>query len=234
MSAVFNLTRDQVIKMALQVCGALSRGASPNSDDITDCSLFLGALLKFWSTQKGFNAWNYATLNWNCVANQPSYTMGESAADVITVRPLKIPQAWTVGVSNDIQSLVSKARNDFNLLSPRNSQGPATAYYYDPQLTRGIFNVWSVPTDTTRSFRATIVKPIDDVLLAGDNFNVPQEGLLALVWGLAELVMPVYGVEEMTQRRIETNAPRFLDAYMDFNQEDASIVFQPMPTFSPR
>lgn len=228
MSATFNLTRDTVIKMALQTCGALSRGQTPNSDDITDCSNFLGAMLKYWSVEKGFNAWSYATLSWPTVVGKLSYTIGEAGADITSVRPLKIAQAWTVATSGgSIQPLVSMTRQEFNLLSPRNSPGPTTSYYYDAQLTRGIFNVWSVPTDTTRSFSATIVRPIDDITTGGSNFDVPQEGLLALVWGLAELVMPMYGTEEMTQRRIETNAPKFLASYMDFNQEDGSIYFQP-------
>lgn len=228
MSATFNLTRDQVIKMSLQVCGKLGSTQSPSSTDITDCSLFLGALLKFWSTQKGFDAWCYQTINWACVANKISYTIGEAGADVINVRPLKIAQGWTVATSGgDIQPLVPSTREQFNRLSPRTSEGPTTTYYYDPQLTRGIYHVWPVPTDTTRSFYASIVRPINDILLAGDNFDLPQEGLLAVVWGLAELIMPMYGVEEMTQRRIEKNAPIFLEAFTSFNEEDGSVFFQP-------
>lgn len=227
MTATFNLSRDQVIKMAMQVIGALSRGQSPDATDLSDCSLFLGAMIKQWSVEKGFNAWCYENISWPCVAAQPSYTIGESAANVTNERPLKIAQAWTVGVSGDIQPLTQQTREQFNRLSPRNAPGPTTCYYYDPQLIRGIFNIWPVPTDTSRSFTASIIRPIGDIVAGGDTFDVPQEGLLALVWGLAELIMPVYGTEEMTQRRIEKNAPRFLEGYMDFNQEDGSIIFQP-------
>lgn len=226
MSATFSITRDQLIKASMQICGAIAASEAPSTTDLTDCSLMLGAMLKYWNTN-GFEAWCYQTLNWPCVANQSQYTIGEVGANVTNTRPLRIAQAWTVSSSGDIQPLVRQTRDEFNRLSPRLSPGPSNTFYYDQQIPLGIFNPWPVPNNTERTFYASIQRPINDITTGAGTFDIPQEGYLALIWGLAELIMPSYGTEENTQRRIEKNAPKFLQVFTDFWDEDGSVYFQP-------
>lgn len=226
MSAIFSVTRDEVIKAAMQECQALARGQSPQAGDITDCALRLGAMLKFWNTN-GFQAWCYQTLSFPSVANQLSYTIGESGANVTNVRPLRVTQVWTKDSNDLVQPLVINTRQQFNMQSPSNAPGPATSAYYDPQLGRGVFYPWPIPTDTTRTFYLNIQRPINDITTGGGTFDIPQEGYLALVYGLAELIMGIYGTETNEQKRIEKMAARYLVVFSDFADEDGSVFFQP-------
>lgn len=228
-NALFQITRDQVITGAMQLTGELAKLETPDAQSIIDYTIFLQAMLKFWDVN-GYKTWLYQTVQFNCVANKSSYTIG-SGGDVGTIdRPTRIPQAFTMDSSGNKNPLIKYSKQQFENLTPNNQPGPANAYFYDLQLLLGVFKPWPVPTDTSRTYNIVLARPIADIAASGTaTFDIPQEGFLALIWGLAEQIGPINGCEEKALTRIERKAPIYLDAFMDFSEEDDSVLFQPNP-----
>lgn len=227
MPAVYSLTRDVMITATLQQCGALAKGDAPDATDISDCLVYLQSMLKYWDTQ-GKKAYCYLTADIPCIAAQASYTIG-AGGNVATIdRPIAITYAYTINPTTlGKQPLRPLTKQEFEMLSPRSQPGPSNGYFYDAQINLGVFYPWPVPIDTSQNFTIVAQRPLADVVNNSVAvFDVPQEAYLALIFGLAELVGPIYGVEDKTQNKIDAKAARFLDSYMNFAEEDGSIYFQ--------
>lgn len=226
-TSTFSVTRDDVNSAALRLCGALAQGQTATTEDLSNCTLALNVMLKFWITQ-GYKAWLYRTITFAAVAGKASYTIGPAGADVTTDRPVRIPQGYTIDANNNKLPIIIVPRQQFELLTPSTQPGPTNTGYYDPQLGAGVFYPWPIPTDTSRSFVLLEQRPINDISASSgtDTFDIPQEWYMAIKWGLAEQIMLEYGTPEGTMRRIEQKAAIYLTQASDWNEEDASVFFQ--------
>lgn len=79
----FSVTRDSIIKKALQLLGVLSEGEDPNSDQITDMSISLNSLIKAWQAEQ-LNLFAVSRLYLFPKKNQHEYQVGTGASDHIT------------------------------------------------------------------------------------------------------------------------------------------------------
>lgn len=234
MSATLSITRDEVIKAAMQVCQALAKGQSPDATDLADFSVFLNAMLKLWNTQ-GYKAWLWQTLIIPCVANKVSYTIGEAAADFTAPKPLRVLQAYTTDANGNKTPLQFMERANWESLTPKNAPGVCNSFYYDPMVDgpgglathKGTFYPWLVPTDTSQTFNLVVMRPIEDILTGAGTFDIPSEAYLALIWGLAEQIGSLCGTSDGQLRRIEGKAAEYRDTALNFWEEDGSVFFQP-------
>jgi hypothetical protein len=228
MTAFLQVTRDQMITMALRQTGALAKGEVADADDLADCALPLNMLLKYWHTEMGYQPMYMSQVSFASVAGTQSYTLGPSGTVVVaTGRPIRIPEGWTQDSNGDKLPITFLSEQEFNLLTPRNSPGIPINAYYKPNDPNGTLEIWQVPTDTSRTFYLTVQGQLQDLTNGASVIGVRNETLLAVMWGLAEQVMGMYGTPETTQRRIEKNAPIFLNAAMAFLEEESSVKFQP-------
>lgn len=225
-NATFSISSNQCITGALQQLGVLAKGEVADSNDLADCLVFLQAMLKFWDTQ-GKKAWLYQTIQFSCVPNKASYVIG-NGGDLAYDRPIAITQAYSIDGNQNKQPLIQLSKQQFEMLTPSNAPGPAVNFFYDAVLPAGVFYMWQVPTDNSRAYGIVVQRPIADLLNSGAaTFDVPQEGYLALIFGLAALVGRMYGVEEKTLATVRTDAATFLEVFTSFAEEEASITFQP-------
>src|SRR6478735_9210017 len=123
-NALFNITRLQVIKGAMQACGALAKGQDPDSIDIADCLVFLQAMLKLWDVE-GKKAYLYQTISFPTVGGQLSYTMG-NGGHVAIDRPVDIPIAYTQNTTTGAKQPMTKySKQQYEMLTPSGQPGPA-------------------------------------------------------------------------------------------------------------
>lgn len=230
MSATFKITKIQVITGALQLCQVLAEGETPSPQKSTDCTVFLQAMLKSWD-KKGWQAHLYQTINWTSIAAHNPYTIGEGGGvDVTNVRPTRVPQAYTRSTSGNDVPLMLLTRQQWERLTPKSSSGPPNSFYYDAQLDTGLFYAWPVNPDTSLTFFALIERPISDIAAAdASTFDIPQEGYLALIWGLADQIKLIMGCPVDVRREIAATAPAMIDTYISEEEEDGSVYFQPSP-----
>lgn len=229
MTTTFSVTKDDVVKAAMQLGNLLAEGQSPSATQTTDATVFLQAMLKFWAV-KGLKPWVYNTINF-ASTGAASYTIGPSGV-VTPDRPLRVLQGWWRDPNgfDTPMSLLEKQRWDRT--TPKSQAGLPNSFFYDAKIPNGVYYPWPVPTALASSgvtFYLSIQKHIEDLAAAGGStFDIPQTWYLALIYGLAEFMIP-WGVEERTARRIEKKAPDFLEAAADFTEEEGSSYFQPNP-----
>ncbi len=144
-------------------------------------------------------------------------------------RPLKIIDVQRRDESTspiDIPvNLLSRAR--YYDLSNKTETGRVVDYYYDPQLTAGDFYPWLTPEDSSDRLIITFRRTLEDFDAATDNPDFPQEWFDALAYNLAVRVAHKYSVALSIKRDLEKDAAIKLAEVEGFDNEDASIFFQP-------
>src|SRR5271157_2388727 len=128
------LTRDEVIKDALQDLRVLQDGASPSAGDLQDGARKLNYLLKLWPT-KGLLLWCRDTLIIPCVASQTSYTIGPVGANLISYRPLRGLDGTfvrqNIGGNNYDTPLIMLSRLEYEQQTFKGSLGIPNSWYYN-------------------------------------------------------------------------------------------------------
>ncbi len=186
------------------------------------------------------------TLHWSTVASKSSSAVVINAAldddaaagnAVFTyttkiVRPLKIIDARlrNIASGNDTSLAPMLARLDYQQLPNKTQTGTINQAFYDPQLSLGYIYLWSPPSAVTDLVPFTWHRPIQDFDAAGDNPDLPQEWIDALVYNLALMMAPEY---DTPRDKIDgpfgigAMAVKYLDDVAGFDREAESVLFQP-------
>lgn len=81
--ATYCVTRDQIIRSALRVCGVISDSGVPSSDDYTSVSEALNMLVKALATRPGQRLWTIREMAIPMVANNGRYLLRGTAASIV-------------------------------------------------------------------------------------------------------------------------------------------------------
>lgn len=179
-----------------------------------------------WTTVNGAPAGNVVTLTTPLTGAAAAGNKVYSYQTKL-MRPLRVLDAlYRQTAGNDIPVRII-SREEYNRFGLKTSQGTSIQAYYDPQVNSGFFSFYPVPSDSVGQMYIEFQRPIDDFVNSTDDFDLPQEWGEAIVWNLAMRLIPDYRVPELTANRIERLAGKFLKEVTDWDQEQASIYFQP-------
>ena len=92
MTAIYSITRNQVINGALRVLGVIGSGDQPTPEDVDNCSQALNLYIKQLQV-KGLPLWKTEDLQVPMVVGQTVYAIGPTG-DVVTTRPLRVVMAF--------------------------------------------------------------------------------------------------------------------------------------------
>lgn len=225
--STYELSRDNIIAAAMRKIGALSRGQSPDSEDLSNAQIALNSLIALFQTL-GMPLWARAEYSITLVASQRDYTIG-SGQTINTDFPLRIYKA---NLSNSDGSAVPEvnpmARADFMLLNT-STIGTPVNYTYQPKVNLGVLSLWPKPDATavsTYTLKLTYQRPFYGFTSASETPDFPQEWQLALTYGLADLLAPEYGVPLLDRQVLSKQAKDFLDKALDGGAEETSMFFQ--------
>jgi hypothetical protein len=221
-TTIFELTRDNIIAAAMRKCGALAQGQSPTAEDLTNGMQALNALVSEFQTL-GMPLWKRTQYSLALIASTVSYTIGVGQT-TNTAFPLKIQSAVIRDSSGSAQEVTQLARTEFNLLNT-SSTGKPVQFTYQPFVNYGVLKVWPSP-DQAYTMEITYSKPVDGYTAATETPDFPQEWQNALIYGLAALLAPEYGVPINDRNDIRKQAETHLNIAQDFNFENASIFMQ--------
>lgn len=148
------------------------------------------------------------------------------------MRPLMLlDDAFVRQTSSNADSPMSQySRHEYERLGNKTSQGQPHSFYYDPQLDNGVIRVYPAPNSaTTYTMRFTGQLPLQDVNLANENVDFPQEWFQALKWGLANETSIAAGLPEALIDRIEKRAVQYLEEMSEWDgrQDNTSVQFAP-------
>lgn len=238
-TTAFIVTRDDIIKAALQQINALKGASSPVANDNTVASMGLNMIVKNLAI-KGLLLWCYQTSSNALAVSTGSYEIGPTASATFNIaRPLRILQAWQQDSNNLRTPLIQLARNDFYMLSPSNQSGIPTNFYYDPKVipnststsvpNTGTINVWPITNITGYTLYISYQRPIQDIDATGSpstqNFDLPQEWFLPLMYSLAAYLGPIYSVNLNKVAMLQQRADKYIEDAANFSREEASMYF---------
>lgn len=222
----FLLSRDDLIGAALR-CTTRFGAADPiPAQDITYCAQALNILVKALALD-GMPLWCVQQLTIPFVIGQASYNLSTASGSTLPLRVLDC--FWRSSTGNDVQ-LTPLSRFDYDTLGQKQSAGKPNSFWYDPQLTGGILTVYNVPQDTSSTLEVVIQRQLQDINLASENVDFPQEAYHTLKWLLAKEIMLEYSTPQDVRQEIRLAAAEALRNFSGspFMQEQVSITFSPV------
>lgn len=218
----YTQTRDDIIKRALRLIGALAQGETPTTDQVTEAAIALNGLVKAWQAD-GMPLWAISQKTLTLVSGQSTYT-------VSTPKPLKVLQAWNHNTTSNVDvpmRIITK--QEYNILGNKTSTGNPIQLYYDPRRDSGDFHLFPVPSTVEQS--ANIIQyvcqiPFEDFDAATDNPDFPQEWYDAVTYGLATRLAPEYGLPIPDRKTLWQEMSIIKQDALNFGLEEGSIYFQ--------
>ena len=221
-STDYSQTRDDIIKRALRLIGALAQGESPTTDQVTEAAVALNGLVKAWEAD-GMPLWAIKERTITLLANTTTYTL-------TTPKPLKVIQAWYRNTTSNVDVPMRViTRDEYNRLGNKSSTGTPIQVYYEPRRDDGVLHVFPTPsaTDVTNvSIHIVYQAPFEDFDLATDTPDFPQEWYDAVTYGLATRLAPEYGLPIPDRKTLWQEMSIIKQDALNFGLEEGSIYFQ--------
>lgn len=144
-------------------------------------------------------------------------------------RPQKLLYAFRSDVNGFDTEVAIIGENEYRRQSNKTSDGPPVEVWYNPQGNQatGKLHVW--PDDGGKNWDKLVLIAQhlpDDFDASSDNADFPIEWGSALVWGLAAELGSEYGVPNVEQQKLWAIAQNKLDKVLDYDQENASVIFK--------
>jgi hypothetical protein len=145
------------------------------------------------------------------------------------VRPIKILSARSYNFDSAIDTPVEEmGRVEYAEMPNKSASGAINAFYYDRrENTTGYLYLWQAPQTVDNAVKMTVAKPIEDFNAAGDDADLPQEWIRAIIWGLADEIADDYDVPEPKRTRLERRAAQYLNEANWWERELLDIQFVP-------
>ncbi len=227
-STDFSVTRDDIIKRALRLIGALAQGETPTSDQTTEAALALNGLVKAWQVD-GMPLWAVKTYAITLTDSVGTYRIGVGQT-VNTPKPLKVLQAFNHDTNSDVDiPMRILTHKEYNMLGNKTSEGNPIHCWYDPQNSYGDLHLFPVP-DTIAATNNTInivyQRPFEDFDSSTDTPDFPQEWYDALAYGLACRLAPEYGLPSTARKQLWQEMTLIKQDALNFGLEEGSLYFQ--------
>lgn len=183
------------------------------------------------------------TLQWTTVSGAPSGTtvtlataLTDDAAEGANVfcyqtklvKPLRILDAFVrqlPGLNDTPVNLIP--REQYNRFGLKTATGVPTQLYYDPQRLKTFVYAYPQFSSVDQLLYIEFQVPIEDMTNATDDFDLPQEWELAIMFNLAMILAPSYQVPKETYTMIKEQAINALNQVDDWDQETGSVFLQP-------
>lgn len=214
----WELQRNNIISAALRKIGALAKGQSADTEDISNGSEALNSLAALLSTD-GMQLWKRTEIAVTLVDGQQDYTLDDA---------LKVHQVVLRYAGSDTSYEIQwKSLYDFNNL-PTSEGGTPVHYTFTPGIQDGTLKIWPTPDATTAtnySLVAVVQKEFDGFFASSDTPDFPPYWTDALIYGLAARLAPEYGVPLQDRQMLLKEAETYKKMASDFGDDGGSIFF---------
>lgn len=227
-TAVWQLTRNQLIEAALRKIGVIGEGVTANATQLTEGAEALNTLISEYNTL-GMPLWATTEIEVPLVAGQSVYVIGEGLA-INQPYPYKLHQAnLNIPGNSSRINMEIKAHYDYNNL-PINSSGTPVAVSYQPFIDYGHLSVWPTPSSSMVSGTSVYLlyqRPFDVFTSSGETPDFPSEWKNSLIYGLALLLADEYGLPIPDKQWLEKQAEKHLNTALSGATEEVSLFFYP-------
>jgi len=242
MSSTYSINRDQIISLALRKLGVLEIGDTPDATSIANASMSLNLLIKQLSME-GLKLWKNSELIIPLTSGTTSYILGGASSTLmydslaptvaITDKPLKAIQGFyrnTQSTPYVDTPLLLISKQEYNMLGSKFSTGTANTIFYDVKQLNGILYVYLTPDANAQAnlqLRLVVQLPLNDISLATEVPDFPNEWMNTLVWNLADQLALEYGVPMNARQEIMQRALMYRMQATDWDVEASSTYFSP-------
>ena len=227
--------------------GLTANATESFTETTTSAAAVSGATAIVVTSATGFTAGYYVgvmqddgNIFWTTVASVAGTTINLTNAltdDVLSAATVYVyqtkitrPEAITSARRRDSSSydtpLNELARSDYFNLAQKTVSGQPTQFYYDKQLSSGIFYLYQAPSDATNTIKFTFQKMFFDFTSGNDNPDFPIEWAETLAFGLASRLSYDYGIDKTKAELIKRTTDEMLRNLKGYDRED-SIYFVP-------
>lgn len=229
----FALTANQLITTSLELLGIKADEEPLTAVELERGLRWLNIMLKAWEVD-GVMGWTETEGTLALVQSDVDYVFG--AGGSFTTIPVDILDMRITRNSTDLP-MTRMSKQDYQWLPNKTTEGYPTQYMYDRQRDGGTLYVWPAPDSTGGTLKFTYRRRIMDMVASSDNFDLPQEWYMAVTYGLADQLIPVYG-KSGTPRAAEITS-KAAAAYMsikafDVDEGESSIFVVPDSYGRPR
>lgn len=223
------LTRNQLIEAAIGKLGVLAAGQTPSTEDYDKGALFLNTLVAELRTMQ-IPLWSRKSYSFSLTANTSSYQIG-TGKTFNTPYPLKLLQAYSMQTDGTTKIPIDIISDMvYNILPVSTSGSYPLQMTYQPLTNYGVMKFWPTPdTNTAANTTVTIVyqEPFEYFNAATDTMDFPEEWYNAIIYKLAVLLAPDWGVPIEDRRELKAEAKEHYEKAESFGEEDASMFFYP-------
>lgn len=178
-----------------------------------------------WSQVNGAPVGNVVTLD-GALADTATTATNVYFYQTPIVKPLRVPFGRRRYLPSAIDTpMTPLSRHDYYDLPNKANTGTITQYFFDPKLTTGMINLWPAPSDAQSTFSFTWYKPIQNFDSGNDDADLPQEWIDCLVFNLARVMAPEYGVPMEAYNVIKELAMETLDEMKGWDREPEPTYF---------
>jgi hypothetical protein len=227
-------TREDIVIDAFRKLGIPGDGDDLTTDQEQAGNNALSSMIKTFQAHHGMPLWvtveeEFALSLFSATGQA---TLGVSATLESTTKPLKIHDCWLVDyVDATAPKRVVMTRYEaerFNNLSSPLSAGTPTIWYGDKKVASYVMNVWPVPdtySDTNSKIRIRYTKTVTEMVADTDTPDFPEHWEEAIIYGLAQRLLPEYGSSMERGQQIRSDAQQFLMIAESFDNEEGSVYF---------
>jgi len=221
-------TSDQLTEAALRKLGVLADQQTPSTENYANGRIAQNFLFAELRTLK-IPLWKRNVYSFSPTVGNNSYLIG-TGQTLNTPYPLHVFQAWRQDSGNTTKVPLQIISNyDYNQY-PLNSGGLPLQLTYQPKVNYGEIKVWPVP-DASAAANSTIYisyqEPFQYVVSGSDTIDFPEEFHLPIVYRLAVLLAPEWGIPLMDRQALKAEANEYMDRVLTTGEEDASFFIEP-------
>lgn len=227
-STDFSVSRDDIIKRALRLIGALAQGETPTANQTSEAAAALNGLVKAWQAD-GMPLWAIKSYDVPLTAGVKDYSIGLGKT-VNIPKPLKVIQAYNHNNNTNIDIPIRIiTKQEYNILGNKVSSGNPIQVYYEPLNDYGVLHVFPVPSTVEQAANVITIhyqRPFEDFDAGTDTPDFPQEWYDAITYGLATRLAPEYGLDVSSRKTLWQEMSVIKQEALNFGLEEGSLYFQ--------
>ena len=141
-------------------------------------------------------------------------------------RPLSIMDLYTRDTSGNDTPVNLISREQYSIFGLKTSAGTGNQFYFDPQLTNAKLKAYPTPDEGVTRLYFTGFFPLEDMDNSTDDFDCPQEWLLAIQTNLTLLLTSAAASNGVEYKKLKDIAEMEKDRVLGWDKEMTSIYFQ--------
>lgn len=186
------VTARELIEMALLDAGIVGQGQTASAFDSANALTRLNWLLAQWRVKRWL-VFRLRSIGLTSTGAQ-SYTVGPGGDFALSYRPNSLTGAFLRQLAGGVDTplAVISAREDYDRISVKTLQGPASSVFYDSASPLGSVYPWPIPPASQYVLYLTVKEALVNVDNLADDLAVPEEYFRALHLSLAQELRTAY------------------------------------------